>query len=344
MDTPFADKWATLIGVNDYEFMSKLKFSRQDVMELSKALQDPLGFAPDHILAFHEESSLKPERDNIFIELEKIRASGKVQKEDLLVLYFSGHGISLAGKDYLLPIKAAPRTAKHLGIKVEDLVEELAEFECNNVVLFLDACRENLEGAKGVSTIGLDTQEAVKRAGIVTFFSCDLKDISYEIEELGHSSFTQCLLDAIRTGEKTTVLELYLYLKDQVPKINERHKKPDQHPDAIIHPPEKGALEILFSPKMRQSVRERLMPLSDRLCDLLQEHDPDLWFKFIEFLDKTMGGQRKIGPRENALIGAAEKFTQGSLSSEMLKIVWDNYERQRIAAPQMQRGIAVRGS
>src|SRR5207248_1520820 len=102
----------------------------------------------------------------------------------LLVFYFSGHGMSHNGKDYLLPIKASPYALSETGIKVETLVEKLAATGCKNIVMFIDACREATDGAK---SIGLeDTRNAVERAGIVTFFSCDSKDKSYEIDQLQH--------------------------------------------------------------------------------------------------------------------------------------------------------------
>ena len=328
---PFADKWAILVGATDYKSMPKLRFSRQDVIDLAAALQDPLGFKTDHIFPFHEESPLKPGRDEIFTKLSELRDSGQVKPDHLLIFFFSGHGMQLGGKDYLITPNAGPG-APRLAIKVEDLVDDLNAFGCNNVVMFIDACRQPLDDAKG-SGMGVNTTEAAKRTGIVTFFSCDPKDLSFEIEEFKHGSFTKGLLDAIGQGDVTTVRDLNTYLQTRVPEINTQAHKPLQQPYAVVEPLDKENLEILFNSKRELYWDEKYRPLTERLTDTLLAEDSTLLVSILQFLDRVKKDKGKIDARDSGLVATLDCYAQGNLSGDMLKIVWDRYQKQRQGAP-----------
>lgn len=328
---PFPEKWAVLVGATEYKSMPKLRFSRQDVIDLAAALQDPLEFKTDHILCFHEESSLKPARDEIFTKLSELRDSGQVKPEHLLMFFFSGHGMQLNGKDYLITPNAGPSAPK-LAIKVEDLVEDLNAFGCNNVVMFIDACRQPLDDAKG-SGMGLNTTEAAKRTGIVTFFSCDPKDLSFEIEEYKHGSFTKGVLDAIADGDVTTVRALNNYLQTKVPEINKAARKPLQQPYAVVEPLDKENLEIFYNAKRELYWDEKYRPLTERLCDTLLENDATLGVSIIEFMDRVKKAKGRIEVKDSGLIAVLESYAQGNLSLAMLKIVWERNQKQRQGAP-----------
>ena len=144
---PFRKRWAVLVGVNDYQHFTPLHYCRRDVIELASAFRESLGF--QNVFEFHEKSDLKPERESIFIKLGNLRDSGELKPDDLFVFYFSGHGINEGGRDYLLPIGARPRDVKTLGIRVRELADAIKEIGCKNTAMFIDACREAVQGAKG---------------------------------------------------------------------------------------------------------------------------------------------------------------------------------------------------
>lgn len=245
-DSSSQRRLAVLIGINDYKSFAKLNFCRNDIVELAGLLRDPLGF--DSVLEFHENSDLKPDRTTIFTQLAELR-SPKINPDDLLVFYFSGHGIIIGDQDYLLPIEASPKDAKNLGIKVDDLVGALQDTGCKRIAMFIDACREPITGARGTAAIGEESKAVVSKAGIVAFFSCDPRDRSYEIEALQHGSFTYCILKAIKEEAATTVEELDAYLKTYVPQINTENGKPTQQPYSVIETAEQGRLKVLFNPQ-----------------------------------------------------------------------------------------------
>jgi hypothetical protein len=251
-ETPYKNRWAILIGVQGYKHARKLKYCQNDAVELSKAFRNDLGFPPENVLEFHEgEGARSPARDSIYHELAELQRNNKVAPDDLLVFYFTGHGARDEGTDYLLPIYATPRKIRKTGISVADISEELKDTGCENIVMFVDACRDVVEGGKGLLSIGEDSKSVVSRAGIVTFFSCDPKDQSFEIEAIKHGSFTHCILKSIRQKRRTTAAQLAEYLREEVQRVNIRYEKPDQVPYAVIEPSSKGTMEILFNPDWR---------------------------------------------------------------------------------------------
>ncbi|HXH38078.1 MAG TPA: caspase family protein [Thermoanaerobaculia bacterium] len=287
MAVEFDKKAAILIGVNTYDHVTPLQFCRDDAAEFARVLQETLGFKSDDILQMIEGSEYPPTRGTIFHCLGELKKVKKVGKDDLLLFFFSGHGMTgdEDGKDYLLPSDATPFNLEQTAIKIEDIAKELKKTDCNNIVMFIDACR-NL-GEKSVTSIGQEAADAVRRAGIVTFFSCDPKQKSYEIETLKHGSFTHCILEAITKNEGSSVSALDAYLRKRVPEINKQYKKPDQEPYTIIEPIVKGQLQIFFSAVQKVQTSATIEVWKSRLAYLFSEEqiNVDLLNKTFEYLN-----------------------------------------------------------
>jgi predicted MPP superfamily phosphohydrolase len=338
-DCPFPKKWAILIGVNDYPYVPKLHYCRNDVVELGRTLRDTLEFPSECIFEFHEESELKPERLEIFRKLGELRDSGQVGENDLLLFYFSGHGMNAGNKDYLLPIEASARDVKNLGISVESLVSSLKDTGSKNVAMFIDACRELDTGAKGTVSLGADSADVVAKEGIVAFFSCDPRDRSYEIDALKHGSFSYGLLEAIQQGFED-VSQLEGYLRKRVPQINTSYQKPAQQPYAVFQPPERGSLRILYNRKNRIAAAERFKPLIQALLELfdagtIDEDDSNGALEFlVQLMEKTQPGQE-----DKTKLYLVESLAKGKLNAKAFHAAWQIRSPARGAAPQIQNRL-----
>ncbi|MFN7661314.1 MAG: caspase family protein, partial [Dolichospermum sp.] len=113
--------------------------------------------------------------------------------------------------------------------------ERLRRSRADNVVLLLDACRE--EGSRSGLGQGRNNYQ-----GVITFYSCAANQKSWEIHELQHGSFTHTLLTGLRLhGEANcaTVERLDRYLNSAVPQLNTRYQKPIQNPYLKAEPPYK---------------------------------------------------------------------------------------------------------
>jgi uncharacterized caspase-like protein len=146
-------------------------------------------------------------------------------------------------KDYLLPCDGDPHPEgiEKTAIPLSYVSERLRRCGADNVVLLLDACR-NEGSSKG---IGLGEEE---QQGVITLASCSPSERSYEIEALQQGSFTYGLLEALRiqgAGNCATVERLEQRLRYRIPEINQAHRKPKQNPYAVVEPAFKYHLILL---------------------------------------------------------------------------------------------------
>lgn len=339
IDGPFRKRWAILIGVNDYKYVTKLSYCRNDAIELGRSLRQTLKFPDDSILEFHEQSERQPDRDSIFKELGELRDSGKIDPNDLLIFYFSGHGMNVGNKDYLLPIGAPARDVKNLGISMEDLVGVLQETHCKNIAMFIDACREPepVTGVRGTGAIGKDSADIITKAGIVAFFSCDPRDRSYEIDELQHGSFTYCLLEAIKQSSATTVSELDSLLKTVVPQVNTTYKKPPQQPYSLIQPPDLGKLAVLHNPERRQQAALQFEPLIVILVRLSNDGklDQEDFLGGLQFLDK-LKDKAQLDSNDKTKLVLLQSVCGGRLTAKTFHSAWQAAQARRCETPQIK--------
>ena len=328
MAGPFDDKWAILIGPTEYQNVKPLRYCANDVKEVGTALRESLGFADDHILTFGKELKHKPELTVLHNVIPKFLSSGRIKANDLLLFYFSGHGIN-AGKDYLLPVDASPYKLQKTGIMVEELVNDLVETRCNNVVMFIDACREAIGGAKGAGAIGEDSKGIAEKSGVITFFSCEPQDLSYEIEELGHGSFTHCFLQALKDPQCVTAADVHDFLLREVPLTNTTYKKPPQRPYAVMTPYAKRTLQLLYSGTGSVSSAAQWALLSEKLANMYVGDwlIPDKYFNAgIELLN--MAQVKQLSEEEAKKLEFIERLCSGGLVPVAFAAAWDAHDRK----------------
>ncbi|HJP92148.1 MAG TPA: caspase family protein [Pyrinomonadaceae bacterium] len=347
-ETPtFKKRWAILIGINNYEYFAKLHYCREDVMELAQKLREDLNF---EVLAIHDDAEVRPDRDSIRIALNKLRSSNKIEPDDLLLFYFAGHGINEGRKDYLLPITAHPDLVKDLGIPVQVVIDELKKFNCKHTVMFIDACRETVAGARGAATtadddkaIGVEAETLVKKANIVTFFSCDKGDRSYEIDALQHGSFTYCILEAIREGVVTTVFDLNRYLVLNVPNINTKNDKPVQLPHTVMIPESSNTWPIFRKPSGPSGVYGPYGSLVERLNQLGNDKTfaENILPSTLEFL-RRISDNMELKLKEQMKLNAIKALCANEFTIEEFSDTWQAIHRKRINTPQPKRPVLVK--
>ncbi len=72
--------------------------------------------------------------------------AGECDGQTLAVLYFSGHGVQVGGKDYMIPVRADIRIQADVEEEAVDIDWTLRQIEDRKPktgLLFLDACRDN---------------------------------------------------------------------------------------------------------------------------------------------------------------------------------------------------------
>ncbi|RFP56022.1 MAG: peptidase C14 [Limnothrix sp. CACIAM 69d] len=239
--------WAIAIGVNHYDRLPSLKYAERDAQEMA-AFWRSIGFEFVRLFDSQQGDRLRqPTRANVIELLGQIAANRKLTAGDNFWFFFSGHGmLDAEGRDYLMPMEASPMSVAETGIRVSYVVEQLRRCGADNVVLLLDACRDEgpSTGAKGAAGVGEDMANQGRLKGVVSIASCSRYESSYELEELQHGAFTYALLEAFRSQRGyATVASLDRYLVDRVPQLVGRDRR--QTPHTVVEPIRKSHL-ILF--------------------------------------------------------------------------------------------------
>jgi formylglycine-generating enzyme required for sulfatase activity/uncharacterized caspase-like protein len=237
--------WAIVVGINHYENLKSLNFAKRDASVMATWFQQEARF--DQVFLFTDDSAPIPANPPIhtqptFGHLRRfLRAQFEniehplLKPEDNLWFFFAGHGNRYNDKDYLIFSDSDPGDIEHTAISVDFVTQKLRRSGADNVVLFLDACRD--KGSRAGFGIGQQ-----KHQGVITFYSCTAYEKSWEIEELKHGSFTYSLLEGLRLqGEANcaTVERLAQYLRHTVPHLNTLYGKPPQNPYLQAEPPYK---------------------------------------------------------------------------------------------------------
>jgi formylglycine-generating enzyme required for sulfatase activity len=239
-----AKNWVIAIGINEYDNLKPLKYAKKDAEAIKAWCEGEGGFDRGGIFLFTEDSPPIPASPPIPTQLTHGRLKRFLQRQfqtpllnsgDNLWFFFAGHGRRDQDKDYLMLPDSDPGNVRETAVSVDYVTERLRRSGADNVVLLLDACRD--EDSRGGLGIGEEEYQ-----GVITFYSCTANQQSWEIDELQQGSFTHTLLEGLRRqGEANcaTVERLNEYLRRQVEKINARYGKPRQNPYLKAEPPHK---------------------------------------------------------------------------------------------------------
>jgi formylglycine-generating enzyme required for sulfatase activity len=243
-----AKNWAIAIGINQYDYLQPLNYAKRDALLMQEFLGNEAGF--ERIFFFSDDSpevagkSTRPTRTNLLRVLRQLFDNPFMGAGDNFWFFFSGHGIRYADRDYLMPCDGDPEDIENTAIAINFVSERLRRCGADNVVLILDACRN--EGKKTGEGIGRQTAEEARQQGVISFFSCIPQEYSYEIDALQQGAFTTALLEGLGIqGRCATVERLEQYLKFRVPELVRQHKNTRQTPYVIAEPVNKSHLILV---------------------------------------------------------------------------------------------------
>ncbi len=164
--------------------------------------------APSTALLFlaGERADGAPDLVNILDALQNL--AGEIREEDLFLLFFSGHGIEVDGRGYLLTQDSPQAFPEHCSLSLELLRKTLARLEARRRVLFIDACRNTPQAGKGDA--GNFMSEAISKDIVTTVRSqaspaattamlcaCRPGQRAYEWPSRQHGVFTHFLLEGL---------------------------------------------------------------------------------------------------------------------------------------------------
>lgn len=185
---------ALIIGAAGYKTLSALTYPASDARRFREELISNYRFTADSIQLISEdpEANAQPTSEGIRTSLEKLLKDPTLNKGDLFILFFSGHGIGTASGDYLCPIDATAKNIEQTGVPVQEIVGKFVNAGLRNVLVITDACRAGEKNDFGSELIDLG-----KKSNIAILLGCEPGTKSYESPKLKSGVFTHFLIRAM---------------------------------------------------------------------------------------------------------------------------------------------------
>ena len=200
-----ARRCALLVGNHHYDNsnLAQLSSSMEDATDFASVLKDA------EFGAFDEVQTLI---DQPVDEIRKgmARFFSSRSREDLLLLYFSGHGVlDDRGKLYLAARDTEPDLLSATAIDAAFVTNSMDRCRSTSQLLILDCCHSGAfaRGAKSVVGGSVGTAAAFQGSGSgrVILTATDATQYAWEgdriIGQADNSLFTHYLLEGLRTGE-----------------------------------------------------------------------------------------------------------------------------------------------
>ncbi|MBK8556721.1 MAG: SUMF1/EgtB/PvdO family nonheme iron enzyme [Lewinellaceae bacterium] len=188
---------AMVVGNSLYQNQSTLPNTLNDADSMAHALQ-ACGF---EVLKY-KDAGLNT-MDKTLTDMSDRLSQSKYQ----VVLYFySGHGIQVDGDNYLIPIDAKLSQkvdVKYQALAAQRIIEYMEIYQVPTKILLLDACRDNPFPRNWTSRGGLDEGLASMSAPQGTFigFAAAPGQRSFDGGELGNGVYTKAILQHLSTPD-----------------------------------------------------------------------------------------------------------------------------------------------
>jgi Caspase domain len=253
-----ANQACLAIGIDRYQHIQPLGYGAADANAIADFFVEQAGWGSSQCLLLsdrspsHDNISTQPTQENITEWIDRW-CWEKLKPNDLLWIFFSGHGICYHNEDYLVPIDGDLDRIPETCIPVRELYQKLGDIGVNAIVC-LDINRT--QGASFSNQVGKKISSIALESKIPTFFSCQSHEFSHEAASLGHGLFTVALLEALNYNFDLNLETLESYLKERLQNLSNHHWKPVQTPIAVI-PGNISASRPIFTATTQGNLQDR---------------------------------------------------------------------------------------
>jgi hypothetical protein len=191
-----SDRVALVIGNGAYRFANHLPNPPNDAADFARALRD---------IGFDVVEGIDLDRRGME---DKIRAFGdRLGTARTALFFYAGHGMQVAGRNYLIPTDAKLQKPGDLSLDTIDVQVVLEQMESRPRVnlVFLDACRDNPLARSFASTLGASRSVAIGQglasiqSAVGTMIAFATQPDAVALDGSGRNSpFTAALLKHIR--------------------------------------------------------------------------------------------------------------------------------------------------
>ncbi len=200
--TPSSKKWAVVIGIENYKKAPNVEYAERDALVTKEYFNRLLGVPKENTFYLSNSDATKTELETLLTSTLRNR----VEKDDEVYFYFSGHGVPTnEGDSYLLLNDSDPATPQISAYSVKKLYEDLGGLKTLKSYAFLDTCfsggvargdeKESLLG--GTRAIMKVKDVALSYNNLIVYAATGKDQLSNSFKNEGHGLFTYYLLKGL---------------------------------------------------------------------------------------------------------------------------------------------------
>jgi uncharacterized caspase-like protein len=216
---------ALVIGNSAYQHTPKLDNPKNDAADMAAALKKQ-GF--EVIEGF--------DLDKRGFDQKVLAFAAALKGSDAGVFFYAGHGMQVAGQNYLVPTDAKAEAAETLDFELVrvDVVQRIMERLTNTNILFLDACRDNPLARNLARSMGTRSSEIARglaqvEAGIGTLISFSTQPGNVALDGTGRNSpFAGALVKHLNSSNDE-LSAILIAVRNDVIKETQRKQVPWEH-------------------------------------------------------------------------------------------------------------------
>jgi hypothetical protein len=332
-------KHALVVGINEYENhpqgISNLRFAVRDARAIYDALVDPQrgGFRREDAEILCDDCEEKPTSTAIGKAISKLVA--RAEEGDLVVIFFSGHGLEEGGRAYLLPRNADLDALDYTALERDTFIRQVDRMRAKKIVVVLDAChsggvtRGGKSAGKDAALTGQYYEQFAKAQGRAFIASCSGGELSWEDENAQQGVFTGALVRGLSgRADKgpedglVSLIELQRYVESEVTDWARRLGK-SQRPQATLES-SFGDIPLAFNQAYLMDLSERREARAREARDLRAQivQTKGLTAKEIAqavALTDRYGQGDSLTSREEQDLDFVRKFAAGAIDLRMYR-------------------------
>ena len=213
---------ALVIGNSDYRNTPALINPKNDAADMAASLKE-LGYSV--VLGTNLDKSSMDAKVREFSQVLDGASVG--------VFFYAGHGLQVAGSNYLIPIDATLSNAGALDFEMVrlDVIQRVMENQTQTNILFLDACRDNplarnLARSLGTRSASVGTGLAKVESGAGTLISFSTQPGNVAQDGQGRNSpYTSALVRQLKTSQ-TDLSGLLIDVRNEVMQVTSKRQVP----------------------------------------------------------------------------------------------------------------------
>lgn len=213
-----AVKWCVVCS-SHYEDskITELEGALNSVKKLQSVIVSELGVSEEDTLFIYDKNQYE-------ITTEIMKFENDIQKDDVVVFYFCGHGIKVGDELWLFTNNTIKKNIEMTALNYNIIIRSLRKSPSKRVFVILDCCNSGAALTMGEDN-GKDIKKEVICEGEVILCSCaEIESaIQAEIGQESHCVFTYTFAEVLSKG--STESKEFLSISDIVHLLKERYEK-----------------------------------------------------------------------------------------------------------------------